>query len=150
MAAAVFYYRLASSAMLSCAQRLQRPLDYPTKLEPGSVSLHSLERITEPRLLVITEMMPRRIPDYPDSFYGWNYVSSLGSFISTGATATFLVVVYRALTSREPVAANAWGYPAFFTDLAAYQTTTVSYPTVEFVLPNPTPMHAFQMMPIQS
>lgn len=94
--------------------------------------------------------MPRRIPDYPDSFYGWNYVSSMGSFISTGATATFLVVVYRALTSRAPVAANAWGYPAYFTDLASYQTTTLAYPTVEFVLPNPTPMHAFQMMPIQS
>ena len=47
MAAAVLvHYRLASSATLSCAQRLQRPLDYPTKLEPGSVSLHSLERIT--------------------------------------------------------------------------------------------------------
>jgi heme/copper-type cytochrome/quinol oxidase subunit 1 len=94
--------------------------------------------------------MPRRIPDYPDSFYGWNYVSSLGSFISTGATATFLVVVYRALTSREPVAANAWGYPAFFTDDASYQTSSLGAPTVEFVLPNPTPMHAFQMMPIQS
>lgn len=51
--------------------------------------------------------MPRRIPDYPDSFYGWNYVSSIGSFISTGATVTFLVVVYRALTVRSPVAANA-------------------------------------------
>jgi hypothetical protein len=27
---------------------------------------------------------------------------------------------------------------------------TISNPTVEFVLPNPTPMHAFQMIPIQS
>ena len=94
--------------------------------------------------------MPRRIPDYPDSFYGWNLVSSMGSFISTGATVTFLVVIYRSLTSRAAVAPNAWGYPAYFTDVASYQTMTYAYPTVEFVLPNPTPMHAFNMMPIQS
>lgn len=94
--------------------------------------------------------MPRRIPDYPDSFYGWNYVSSMGSFISTGATVTFLVVVFRALTAREPVEANAWGHPAFFTELSSYQSGTLNNATIEFVLPNPTPMHAFQMMPIQS
>jgi heme/copper-type cytochrome/quinol oxidase subunit 1 len=26
--------------------------------------------------------MPRRIPDYPDFFFKWNYVCSLGSIIS--------------------------------------------------------------------
>ena len=40
--------------------------------------------------------MPRRIPDYPDAFAGWNYVSSIGAYISVFA-AFFVVVVLEAL-----------------------------------------------------
>ena len=33
--------------------------------------------------------MPRRIADYPDAFAGWNYVSSLGSYISALGALVF-------------------------------------------------------------
>ena len=41
--------------------------------------------------------MPRRIPDYPDSFALWNFVSSLGSIISLIATVFFIFIIYNEL-----------------------------------------------------
>jgi cytochrome c oxidase subunit 1 len=44
--------------------------------------------------------MPRRIPDYPDAFAGWNYVASIGSFISFLSACFFFYVVYDLLVGR--------------------------------------------------
>jgi cytochrome c oxidase subunit 1 len=38
--------------------------------------------------------MPRRIPDYPDFYEGWNKIASLGSSISVLAVFIFFYVVY--------------------------------------------------------
>ena len=38
--------------------------------------------------------MPRRIPDYPDAFAGWNAVSSFGSLVSVVATGLFAYIIY--------------------------------------------------------
>jgi heme/copper-type cytochrome/quinol oxidase subunit 1 len=53
--------------------------------------------------------MPRRIPDYPEAFAGWNLVSSLGSFLSFAGTLVFILVVYRTLTAGARCPANPWG-----------------------------------------
>ena len=45
--------------------------------------------------------MPRRYPDYPDAFWGWNMVSSIGSYISAASMLVFFYVVYRTFTSKE-------------------------------------------------
>jgi cytochrome c oxidase subunit I len=37
--------------------------------------------------------MPRRIPDYPDAFAGWNLVSSAGSILSVVMTAYFVALI---------------------------------------------------------
>ena len=41
--------------------------------------------------------MPRRIPDYPDAYAGWNLVSTYGSYISFAATLIFLFAIVYAL-----------------------------------------------------
>jgi cytochrome c oxidase subunit 1 len=46
--------------------------------------------------------MPRRIPDYPDAYKGFNLIASYGSFISLISAVIFFVVVYDTLvTSRK-------------------------------------------------
>lgn len=44
--------------------------------------------------------MPRRIPDYPDAFEGWNYVSSFGSYLSIISLFVFGLVLYFAFTQK--------------------------------------------------
>lgn len=53
--------------------------------------------------------IPRRIPDYPDAFSGWNTVASFGSLISAFSTLFFFFVVYYTLTQGQKVRRNPWG-----------------------------------------
>ena len=41
--------------------------------------------------------MPRRIPDYPDVYFGWNFLSSLGSLVSVIGVVIFFFVVLSAI-----------------------------------------------------
>jgi len=43
--------------------------------------------------------MPRRVPDYPDAFAGWNSVASFGSYLSALSAVFFFVIVYFTLTT---------------------------------------------------
>jgi heme/copper-type cytochrome/quinol oxidase subunit 1 len=45
--------------------------------------------------------MPRRIPDYPDAFSSWNYLSSFGSYISSLSAKYFFYIVYITLVSNN-------------------------------------------------
>jgi cytochrome c oxidase subunit 1 len=55
--------------------------------------------------------MPRRVPDYPDAFAGWNAIASFGSLISTVSIVLFFYIAYITLTAGERVSAkNVWKY----------------------------------------
>jgi cytochrome c oxidase subunit I len=76
--------------------------------------------------------MPRRYVDYPDGYAYWNYVSSIGSFISAAATLVFLWVVIEMFLKKRKVADNPWGPGAT---------------TLEWTLPSPPPFHQFNTPP---
>jgi heme/copper-type cytochrome/quinol oxidase subunit 1 len=50
--------------------------------------------------------MPRRIPDYPDAFSGWNAIASFGSLISALSALLFFYVVYDTLVSNRKKEVN--------------------------------------------
>jgi cytochrome c oxidase subunit I len=76
--------------------------------------------------------MPRRYPDYPEAFAGWNFVSSIGSYISGLGMLIFLFVVYRTFTSKIPLPSNYWGEGAT---------------TLEWKVSSPPPFHTFEELP---
>ena len=53
--------------------------------------------------------MPRRVPDYPDAFAGWNLVASFGSSISVISGILFFYIVYITLTKgKKIIKKNTW------------------------------------------
>ena len=77
--------------------------------------------------------MPRRYPDYPTAFAGWNYVSSVGAMISGASSVVFLYILFRIFTSTEVLADNYWGQGAT---------------TLEWTVPSPAPHHTFEDVPV--
>jgi hypothetical protein len=45
--------------------------------------------------------MPRRIPDYPDAYSGWNYISSIGSLVSVIGIIVFVYVILNAISQKN-------------------------------------------------
>jgi len=50
--------------------------------------------------------MPRRIPDYPDAYAGWNAIASFGSYISGIGLLFFFYIIYVSFTSGKLVEQN--------------------------------------------
>ena len=73
--------------------------------------------------------MPRRIPDYPEAFAGWNMVASLGSYITYASTIFFVFLVFEAFARKRKVADNPWGEGAT---------------TLEWTVSSPPAFHEFE------
>jgi cytochrome c oxidase subunit 1 len=76
--------------------------------------------------------MPRRIPDYPDAFAGWNMISSIGAFMGAASALLFVYIMIRTFTAGEKCPANPWGEGAT---------------TLEWTVPSPAPFHTFEQLP---
>ncbi|CAO3668110.1 unnamed protein product [Rhizopus microsporus] len=94
--------------------------------------------------------MPRRIPDYPDAYAGWNLVSSFGSIISIVASLVFLYALYDLLARQEyNLANNYWYVPQFFSSSRAIGATSTAT-TLEWSLTSPPSFHTVNSLPVQS
>nr|QKE23861.1 cytochrome c oxidase subunit 1 [Ajuga decumbens] len=80
--------------------------------------------------------MPRRIPDYPDAYAGWNAISSFGSYISVVGICRFFVVVTITSSSgkNKRCAPSPW---------AVEQNPT----TPEWMVQSPPAFHTFGELP---
>ncbi|MEZ5924474.1 MAG: cytochrome c oxidase subunit I [Hyphomicrobiaceae bacterium] len=76
--------------------------------------------------------MPRRYVDYPDAYWGWNYISSVGSYISVLGVVVFLICIIGAFLRKQKAADNPWG---------------VGATTLEWTLPSPPDFHSFEKLP---
>ncbi|HVV92132.1 MAG TPA: cytochrome c oxidase subunit I [Hyphomicrobiales bacterium] len=76
--------------------------------------------------------MPRRYADYPDAYAGWNFVSSIGAYISGFAVLIFLWCIVDAFAKKRVAGNNPWGAGAT---------------TLEWTLPSPPPFHQFERLP---
>ena len=94
--------------------------------------------------------MPRRIPDYPDAFTGWNAISSYGSIISVVGSILFANIIYDIFANGKEVNNNPWAIPSYFTSLDQFNNETQNANTLEWALASPIPFHAFNMLPVQS
>ena len=76
--------------------------------------------------------MPRRYVDYPDVYAGWNYISSIGSYISAFGVLIFLVNMIYSMIRKEKAGDNPWGEGA---------------DTLEWTLPSPPAFHSYEELP---
>ena len=68
--------------------------------------------------------MPRRIADYPEAFAEWNFIASIGAYLSFAGLLVFFVGLAYAFIRKQRAAANPWGAGAT---------------TLEWTLPSPPP-----------
>ena len=76
--------------------------------------------------------MPRRYVDYPDAFAGWNYISSIGSYVAVAGLAVFFMNLIYAFAKKKAAAQNPWGDGAT---------------TLEWTVPSPPNFHTFEELP---
>ena len=79
-----------------------------------------------------TAGMPRRIPDYPDAYAGWNALASWGAYLSVAGHAMFIVMIIYTVFAGRRVGADYW---------------ETGGTTLEWTVSSPPPFHQFETLP---
>jgi len=91
--------------------------------------------------------MPRRIPDYPDAYSGWNAVATFGSYITVIGLVLFFYIIYRTFTDGIKFGENSW--KDFIAENTRLQVTDYPTRSLEWLLPSPPQTHTFEELPVQ-
>ena len=84
--------------------------------------------------------MPRRIPDYPDAYVGWNTIATFGSYITFLSTLLFFYIIYISLTRKNPCSNFPWDFDT--------TGNTKGSSTIEWVISSPPAYHTFEEIPL--
>ncbi len=76
--------------------------------------------------------MPRRIPDYPEVYAGWNYWSSIGSYIGAASAVWFVLLALYTLKKGKKCEQKPWEGGT----------------TIEWTIPSPPAFHTFEKTPV--
>ena len=77
--------------------------------------------------------MPRRLPENPDANWGWNMVTSIGSYITVLGVVVFLYLLWRTFAAGQRIGENPWGQGAT---------------TLEWTVGSPPPFQASEELPV--
>jgi len=93
--------------------------------------------------------MPRRIPDYPDAFAGWNLIASVGSMISIIMSAYFIAIICDKFEKGLDTSRDGWLKDEFIEGYAAWTENSELSKNIEWSINSPPHFHAFNKLPIQ-
>jgi cytochrome c oxidase subunit 1 len=91
--------------------------------------------------------MPRRIPDYPDAYTGWNTISSIGSIISIIATIVFFYAIYRTYTDKLLTGTDNWSAKEFYRSSLIKISDSYKTPSLEWTFMSPPGFHTYYELP---
>jgi cytochrome c oxidase subunit I len=87
--------------------------------------------------------MPRRIPDFPDAYLGWNSIASYGSMVTIVASLFFLYIIYSTLTDNNLCGSNPWE----FEPVKGRHFELTQVRTLEWLTDSPPGFHTFDELP---
>ncbi len=100
--------------------------------------------------------MPRRIPNYPDAYYGWNLIASFGSLISLMSLVLFFYVIYNQLVhgleNKNTVAVANIYEPDFLESNLIFtnENNSMKATSIEWITSTPPALHTFSSPALQS
>nr|YP_009541987.1 cytochrome c oxidase subunit I [Neogoniolithon spectabile]AYR06657.1 cytochrome c oxidase subunit I [Neogoniolithon spectabile] len=83
--------------------------------------------------------MPRRIPDYPDAYQGWNIVASYGSYVALLSTLFFFLYCFY-LSNKQDLCSSK--------SLRLWKGANTPVTSLEWAINSPPAYHTFEEMPL--